>query len=133
MNFKNKNYTELLRERDSLNKEYLNSMDDCAKKGLTYDVFCENTTKIKTDLYLIDKYLRLKQEPIIVYGKEWKGDFFTLEEFIKKVKNNELNEEGVGYYATENSKSDIEVYYSDIIENIYRTDFTHIIWNNITT
>lgn len=128
MNISNKNYKELLREQTSLKEEYNNIMDDCLKKGLSYNEFCEQAKKIKYDLYLIEKYLRIKQDPIIDYGKNWNGELLTLDNFIIKIKNNELNENGIGYYATINSKSNVEVYYSDIIENIYRTDFTHVIW-----
>jgi hypothetical protein len=55
----------------------------------------------------------------------------TVEEFKNEVENGLfIDDDGYGYYATETTKSDIYVYPSDFTENIYRDDFTHIIWFN---
>ena len=82
-------------------------------------------------LYFIDKHKRLRQDPIVEYGKEWKGDTYTLEEFKKMAKSKILtDEDGYGYYATESAKSDVEIYPSDVLENLIREDFSHVIWFN---
>lgn len=131
MDYSKKTYEELLREDDKLSKEYEELSDTCAKEGLSYMEFSEKAKPVKEKLYFISKYIRLKKSPSVEYGKEWKGDFYTLDRFISIVKNSGfIDDDGFGYYATENSKSDIMIYPSDIKENIYRNDFTHIIWFN---
>ena len=67
-----------------------------------------------------------QRDTLLIYG-----DQFTLEEFKNEVENGLfIDDDGYGYYATETTKSDIYVYPSDFTENIYRDDFTHIIWFN---
>lgn len=129
MIFENKTYEELLDLQDTLEKEYEEIKKDCLKERLEFDKFCEKSKPTKEKLYFISKYIRLKQPPIIVYDKQWNGDFYSLEEFIEKCKNQEINDNnGYGNYATHNSKSDVKILPSDILENIYRKDFTHVIW-----
>ena len=54
-----------------------------------------------------------------------------MEAFIELVNDGIFTvDDGFGYYATEDAKSDIYIYPSDIQEKIYRSDFTHIIWLN---
>lgn len=131
MDYSKKTYEELLREDEKLDKEYEELSDTCAKEGLSYMEFSEKAKPIKEKLYFISKYLRLKKTPSVEYGKEWKGDLYTLENFISNVKSGAfIDDDGWGYYATETTKSDINIYPSDISENIYRNDFTHIIWFN---
>ena len=75
--------------------------------------------------------MRLKKDATVEFGKNWDGDTYTLDEFISRVNGGAfIDDDGYGYYATDNGKSDITVYPSDIKENIYRNDFTHIIWFN---
>ena len=53
------------------------------------------------------------------------------EKFKKECENSYLtDDDGIGYYATKEAKSNIEIIPSDILENIYRNDFTHVIWMN---
>lgn len=131
MNYENKTYEELLREEERLDERYSEISDACAQEGLTFLEFREKVKPVKEKLYFISKYKRLKQTPTIEYGKEWKGDLFTLEEFKNEVEGGLfIDDDGYGYYATETTKSDIYVYPSDFTENIYRDDFTHIIWFN---
>lgn len=131
MNYSNKTYEELLREEERLSEEYNSISDDCAQEGVSYKEFCNRAKEVRKNLYFISKYLRLKQEPIVDYGKEWNGNTYTMETFKKLVEDRMLmDSDGFGNYATEGAKSNIEIYPSDITENIYRNDFTHIIWFN---
>lgn len=131
MDYSKKTYDELVKEESILDDEYEKISDECAKEGLSYKEFSDKVKPVKEKLYFISKYKRLKQTPTIEYGKEWKGDLYTLEKFISMVRSGGfIDDDGWGYYATETTKSDINIYPSDISENIYRTDFTHIIWFN---
>lgn len=131
MNYENKTYEELLREEERLNERYTEISDTCAQEGLSFSEFKERVKPIKEKLYFISKYKRLKQTPTVEYGKEWRGDIFTLEKFIELVNDGGFTDfNGYGYYATEDAKSDVYIYPSDIREKIYRSDFTNIIWFN---
>lgn len=131
MEYSNLTYNELNNKRNDLLFEKNILLDKCAKENKTYDEYVKLATPLMTDLYLIEQEIRLKQIPTMEYGKTWKGIKYTLSEFIENCYNNICNDKyGNGYYATENSKSDIKIYSSDIIDNKYRKDFTHIIWFN---
>lgn len=131
MDYSNKTYKELVKEEDELAEEFDLMLDNCAKEGLSYFEFCRRAKDVKEKLYFISKYRRLKQNPTIEYGKEWLGDTFTLENFIELVNDGLfIDSDGYGYYATEDAKSDVYIYPSDIKEGLYRSDFTHIIWFN---
>lgn len=131
MDYSNKTYEELVKEEERLCDKYNEMSDECANEGLSYKDFCERAKDVKEQLYFIGKHMRLKKSPTVEYGKEWKGDLYTLERFIDLVKNGGfIDDDGFGYYATDEVKSDITIYPSDIMENIYRKDFTHIIWFN---
>ena len=126
-----KTYKELEKEQKNLEFEYSAIEDDCAKKGLSYNEFCEKAHDVKEKLYFLSKYKRLKSEPTVTYGKEWKGETMPFEKFKKECENSYLtDDDGIGYYATKEAKSNIEIIPSDILENIYRNDFTHVIWMN---
>ena len=131
MDYSNKTYKELVKEEDELTEEFDLMLDNCAKEGLSYFEFCDRAKDVKEKLYFVSKYRRLKQNPTIEYGKEWLGDTFTLENFIELVNDGLfIDSDGYGYYATEDAKSDVYIYPSDIKEGLYRCDFTHIIWFN---
>ena len=129
MDYSKKNYTELLREEERLREKYNDIEDQCLKAGASFDEFQKKAKKEAEGLYFIDKYKRLKVEPIVTYGKEWNGDYYTLEQFKANVFSGALvDDDGVGYYATETAKSDVTILPSDVKENIIRDDFTHVIW-----
>lgn len=131
MKYENRTYEDLIKEKTRLSDTYDELFNKCAKEGLPFDKFKEEAAPIRQKLYFIDKYLRLKMSPTLSYGKEWKGEIFTIEEFIEMSEDGSLIDyDGVGYYATDEAKSDVEAYPSDFIENLYRKDFTHIIWFN---
>lgn len=111
----------LLRERDSI-------MNDCAKKDLKFDDFMEKARDVSEELYYVTKAIRVVQSPIMEYGKTWKGETITIENFIEKCKNGVYTDDNCeAYYATDNAKSDIRVFPSDFDTDYYRNDFTHII------
>lgn len=121
---------EKLKEKyKEIEKKIATLEDECAKSGKSFEDMIEETKKERTSLYMLSKEIRLVQEPTIEFGKRWKGDTLTLEDFITLSKDGELTDnDGYGFYATETGKSDIEIIPSDIIENKYRNDFTHVIW-----
>lgn len=131
MEYSEKTYEELVKDADRLEAEYNAIETQCLKDNMTFDAFCEKAHDVKEKLYFIEKYIRLKQEPTITYGKEWNGKLMLLEDFKRDCGTGfYTDDDGYGYYATESSKSDIQVYPSDITENVYRTDFPYIIWFN---
>ena len=131
MDYSLKSYEELVREEEALDNEYNKLSDECANEGLSYQEFKEKATPIRQKIYFVSKYKRLKQSPSLEYDKEWNGNVFTIEQFIERSESGSfMDYDGYGYYATHNAKSDILIYPSDILEHIYRDDFTHIIWFN---
>lgn len=131
MKYANKSIAELLKEEERLKARYEEIKDQCLKDGLPFSDFEKKAEKEAESLYFIDKYKRLKQDPIVEYGKEWKGDTYTLEEFKALAKSKTLiDSDGYGYYATESAKSNVYIMPSDVIENIIRDDFSHVIWFN---
>ena len=124
-------YNEMEKEIEKLLQKKLDIMDICAKEGKTFDEFMEIATPITEQIYLLSQEKRLKQTPTMEYGKEWKGNKYIIEYFSDSCKNGVFaDNDGYGYYATENAKSDIIAYPSDFTSGKYRTDFTHIIWFN---
>ena len=131
MDYSLKSYEELVRDEEVLDNEYNKLSDECANEGLSYQEFKEKATPIRQKIYFVSKYKRLKQSPSLEYNKEWNGTVFTIEQFIERSESGSfMDYDGYGYYATHNAKSDILIYPSDILEHIYRKDFTHIIWFN---
>ena len=131
MKYARKTIQELLKEEERLEARYNEIEDQCLKDGLPFSEFEKKVKDIAEDLYFIDKYKRLKQDPVVEYGKEWKGDTYTIEEFKSMARSKMLmDSDGYGYYATESAKSDVHIMPSDVIENIIRDDFSHVIWCN---
>ena len=119
MDYSEKTYEELLKEEQRLNQEYTDIETQSLKDNLTFNEFCEKAHDVKEKLFFLDKQIRLKKEPIITYGKEWTGDFMTIDEFRNKSQSKFFtDEDGIGYYATESSKSDVEIKPSDFEFNI---------------
>lgn len=60
------------------------------------------------------------------------GQLYTLDEFVSFCDNGPMfsDYDGTGYYATKDKMSDITISPSDILEGIYRKDFTHVMWFN---
>ena len=126
-----KTYAQYKEEYRLLEIENSELEDQCAKDGLSWNEMLMKTKEIKEKMMLADKNMRKIQEPSLTYGKKWKGKKYQLEEFIDAcVSRSFVDSDGFGYYATETAKTDILIYPSDIIENIYRTDFPYVLWFN---
>lgn len=131
MKYAKKNIQELLKEEERLSEKFKEIEEQCLKDGLQFSEFEKKAKDVAEGLYFIDKYKRIKRDPIVEYGKEWKGDTYTFEEFKRLAKSKMLtDDDGYGYYATESAKSDVMIYPSDVLENIIREDFSHVIWFN---
>ena len=122
-------FEELKKKIDRLQVKKNEIMDKCVKENKTFVEFTEEVGPIANEIYEMEQQMRLIQPPTMEYGKEWKGSTYTIEEFIEMCKNNEIIDDmGYAYYATDNAKSDIKLYIADILDNVYRKDFTHVIW-----
>ena len=131
MNYKNYTYEELNKKYLNLSEERNSLMDECAKLGLPFNEYVEKAKGLTEEILLIRREMRLKETPTMEYGKTWKGDTFTIEEFLELSKSHQLiDDNGTGYYATDNAKSNIIACPSDFEDGEYRKDFTHIIWFN---
>jgi hypothetical protein len=131
MKFKAYTYNKLISEKDKLLEQKANIMDECIKNNLSYLEFMDKAKPICEELFYISREIRLRQTPTLQYGKTWNGNTLTIEDFIKNCENGIFTDEnGIGYYATDNAKSNILAYPSDFNDKDYRTDFTHIIWFN---
>lgn len=127
----NKTYKELLRANERLGKELTEKEDECAKKGLKWEEMLVETKDIRALIAENDRKLRNMQDPTMQFGKNWAGDLMTLENFVNSVENGFfVDNDGYGRYATETGVSDIRVYPSDILDNDYRHDFSHVMWFN---
>lgn len=132
--YKEKSYNELIFDRNRLEEKYSQIETECLKDNLSYAEFCNKAHDVKEKMFIVDKLIRLKEDPVVTYGKEWSGKLYEIEKFKELCGENEqilTDEDGIGYYATETSKSNIIVKPSDFAyENMIRKDFTHVLWFN---
>ena len=123
-----KTYAQWKEEYNTLETENAVLEDECAKEGLDWVMMLRKTADIKQKMAHADKMMRKLQEPSLTYNKKWKGKKLELESFISAAVAKEiLDTDGEGYYATETAKTDIIIRPSDILENIYRTDFPYVL------
>lgn len=129
--YSEKSYNELLAEKNRLELKYAQIETDCLKDNLSFAEFCNKAHDVKDKLYAIDKFLRLKEDPVLSYGKEWAGTMYDIN-YFKEMCEHEMftDEDGFGYYATETAKSNIIVKPSDFTSKMVREDFTHVLWFN---
>ena len=124
-------YKDYEKEYNKLKETIADKEDDCAKRGLPFEEMLKETNKERNRLFELSQEMRLIQEPSLEFGKEWKGDTMTINKFKKLCVDGSLTDnDGYGYYATAKAKSNVVIYPSDITENKYRSDFSHIIWFN---
>ena len=124
-----KTYAQLKEEYRQLEIVNAEQEDQCAKDGLGWQDMLIKTREVKEKMAKTDKLMRKVQEPSLTYNKKWKGKKITLDDFITSATSKEITDtSGEGYYATETAKTDIRVFPTDVIENIYRTDFPYILW-----
>lgn len=122
-------FEKLKAEYEKLSKRLTDRENECAKSGVEFDDMVEKTKNIRLKMLDISRDMRLIQEPEIEFGKEWKGETLTMEDFIAGCKDETyIDLDGFGYYASEFGKSDIMIYPSDIMLGKYRKDFSHVIW-----
>lgn len=124
-----KKYQDYKKENEKLQEKLKIEEDECAKKQIPFDEMVEQTKEIRLKILKNQQEMRLLQEPTMVFDKKWKGEYYTLEEFIRTCELGGFNDEdGYGYYATELGKSDILIYPSDVLDDKVRKDFSHVIW-----
>ena len=124
-----KEYKELKDRNEQLQKEYLTRQNELAKKGVNWEDMTNELRPIREEIWLNEKRMRLAKDPALSFGKKWKGKTYTLEEFSNMSKSGEITDnDGYGFYATELAKSDIEIYPSDVLTEMVRTDFPNVIW-----
>ena len=101
----------------------------CIQEGLPYEEMVKKTLDLRKELTLIDRNIRLLKEPVVSMGKKWAGHFMLFDDFISLSLSGEMTDkDGYGLYATQKSVSNIPVYPSDIVNGIYRDDFTCVLW-----
>lgn len=124
-----KTYAQWRQEYNTLEIENSEAEDLCAKEGDDWLVMLSKTSEIKKKMAVADKMMRKLQEPSLTYNKKWKGKKMELEDFIAaSVAKEIVDSDGEGYYASETAKTDVIIRPSDIVENIYRTDFPYVLW-----
>lgn len=126
-----KQYKEYIKENEKLSKQLAEKENECAKNGMSWDDMFKETLDIRIKITENDRQARLIQSPTMTFGKKWAGDLMSIERFIEDSKKETITDnDGYGKYATETGVSDIYIYPSDILEDKYRTDFSHVIWFN---
>ena len=124
-----KTYAQYREEFRQLEVENSEMEDQCARDGSSWQDMLIKTRDIKEKMAHADKMMRKLQEPALIYNKKWKGRRLPLDDFISASTAKEITDtSGEGYYATETAKTDIRIYPSDVLENIYRTDFPYVLW-----
>lgn len=59
------------------------------------------------------------------------GELMTMSEFVGGSKNGLLiNDDGYGLYASENKATNVTIKPSDITDNYYNDEYTHVVWFN---
>ena len=112
-----------------MKEKLLSEEDKYAREGLPFDEMFEKTKETRIEIKQLSQQIRKQQNPTMQFGKKWKGDLMTLDKFIEFSKNHHFKDnDGEGFYATEKGVSDIPIYPSDILDNVYRADFSHVMW-----
>lgn len=120
---------QLKEEYDKLTKEIEAKMTECASRGDSWEKYKDSSRELLVKRMKLSQEIRLIEVPEITYGKEYVGNKIPIEKFTEMAKSGLIkNNDGYGYYATENSVSNISVYPTDFLDDKYRTDFTHILW-----
>ena len=125
----NEKYDELKREAKKIEKKIMDAEDALAKEGVSFEEMVEKTRKDRIELFKLSKEMRLIQDPGFQPKKKWKGKFMTMENFIKMCNEEHItDEDGYGFYADKKIVTDIKIFPSDIMAEMYRKDFTEILW-----
>lgn len=125
----NENYEDLKREAKKIEKRIMEAEDSLAKEGVSFEEMVEKTREDRIELFRLSKEMRLIQDPGFQSKKKWKGKFMTMENFIKMCnEENITDEDGYGFYANGKMVTDIKIFPSDIMAEMYRKDFAEILW-----
>lgn len=125
----NEKYNDLVREAKKIEKKIKEDEENLAKEGVSFDDMIEKTREDRIKLFKLSKEMRLIQDPGFQPKKKWKGKFMTMENFIKMCnEENITDEDGYGFYADKKVVTDIKIFPSDIMTEMYRKDFTEILW-----
>lgn len=125
----NEKYNDLVREAKKIEKKIKEDEENLAKEGVSFDDMIEKTREDRVKLFKLSKEMRLIQDPGFQPKKKWKGKFMTMENFIKMCnEENITDEDGYGFYTDKKVVTDIKIFPSDIMTEMYRKDFTEILW-----
>ena len=90
MEYKKYTYEELDKKYLALSEKRDSLMDECAKSGLPFNEYVEKAKDLTEEIYFIRREMRLKETPILDYGKTWKGDTYKLEKFVEMCKSGQM-------------------------------------------
>lgn len=125
----NENYEDLKREAKKIERKIKEDEENLAKEGVSFDDMIEKTREDRVKLFKLSKEMRLIQDPGFQPKKKWKGKYMTMENFIKMCnEENITDEDGYGFYTDKKVVTDIKIFPSDIMTEMYRKDFTEILW-----
>lgn len=125
----NEKYNEYIREVKKIEKKIKEDEETLAKEGVSFEDMIERTREERVKLFKLSKEMRLIQDPGFQPKKKWKGKFMTMENFIKMCNEEHItDEDGYGFYADKKIATDIKIFPSDIMTDMYRKDFTEILW-----
>lgn len=129
MNYKNMTLLELetyIEEQEPIKEKNM----EIAYAAPTPDEFMRLSTIACKPIYDAHMYLKLLVEPHMK-ELEYYADMMPFEEFLEIVRSGGfINDDGYGFYATETQQTNIVIVPSNIIDGVYRKDFTHVIWYN---
>lgn len=116
-------------KREEVYSKFMNMASENVPYWDAYNWY-KNQHVVKLCDELIEKIKMLETEyelsPIPKYA-----DLMTIEDFIECCENELfIDSDGIGYYATKDKESSIEVCPSEIMSGRYRKDFTHVTWYN---
>lgn len=122
-----KKFNKLTEKYNMLCEAYREKEKECSKSGLSWEDFVNETRALKTSIFELEKEIR-KEQPIgYEVAKDWNGKIITLDEFINESKDGAINDAtAVYYYSDGKTKTDVRVYPSDILAEIFRDDLSHV-------
>ena len=123
----NSEYNKLQDKYRMLCEAYSEKEKECAKSGLSWDDFVNETRAIKTSIFETEKEMRKIQPVGYEVANNWKGKFITLEEFINDSKSGVIDDDTATYYYSDGqTKTDVRIYPSDVLADLIRDDLTHV-------
>lgn len=125
------NVKNIEKEIHALNNKIDKHFDECASKGIDWEEAIKGVYDDRLKVIELDRELRMIKDPAIKKRDEWKGELMPLEEFMNFCMDGYfVDDDGIGYYATDYGESDIVIYPSDVLVGKVRKDFLYIRWYN---